>query len=99
MKEQLPYPTRVSLTQKGRAPSTAVALRPRKPSRRLASLPLFGAAPHVGGAGVIGGKFTVIYNWLFIKWLRKSLTRRHAPGFAVQYGYVPLKIGRASCRE
>src|SRR5262249_14098580 len=54
------------------------------------------AQPHqgdqhqLGVPGVIGGKFTVSYNWLFIKWLQWPINRYDTTGFAVQYGYIPI---------
>ena len=45
-----------------------------------------------GVTGVIEGKCTVSYNWLFIKWLQWLLTRRDTTGFAVQYGYISLGV-------
>jgi hypothetical protein len=46
----------------------------------------------LGVTGVIEGKFTVSYNWLFIKQLRWPLTRRDTTGFAAQHGYISLGV-------
>jgi hypothetical protein len=53
---------------------------------------LEGKTRHDPVLGMIEGKFTVSYNWLFIKWLQWPLTRRDTTGFAVQYGYISLGV-------